>query len=89
MRDYLGHSFIISFRFTRIFRFGFLVKKFPHVLGCDMAGIVEAVGPEVTTLHVGDHVWGYTKLGTPGTGTFAEYCVAPAKQLGKVRICLR
>jgi NADPH:quinone reductase-like Zn-dependent oxidoreductase len=29
----------------------------PTILGHDAAGIVEAVGPEVTTLSVGDEVW--------------------------------
>jgi len=48
-----------------------------------MSGVVESVGAGVTSVHVGDQVWGYTKLGTPGTGTFAEYCVIPEKQLGK------
>src|SRR4051812_18799249 len=30
--------------------------KFPAVLGHEAAGIVEAVGPDVTTVAVGDHV---------------------------------
>ncbi|MFE4829190.1 zinc-binding alcohol dehydrogenase family protein [Streptomyces sp. NPDC056672] len=29
----------------------------PRILGFDAAGVVEAVGPEVTTLSVGDEVW--------------------------------
>ncbi len=61
-----------------------MIKKFPHVLGCDMAGIVEAVGAGVTSVKINDEVWGYTKLGTPGTGSFAQYAVIPEHQLGKV-----
>jgi NADPH:quinone reductase-like Zn-dependent oxidoreductase len=30
--------------------------RFPHVVGSDGAGIVEAVGPDVTTVHPGDRV---------------------------------
>ncbi len=44
----------------------------PFVLGCDLAGVVEAVGPEATRLKPGDRVWG-TNQGLLGRqGTFAE-----------------
>ncbi|MBE0527695.1 MAG: NAD(P)-dependent alcohol dehydrogenase, partial [Thermoleophilia bacterium] len=45
------------------------------VRGTDMAGIVDAVGKNVTRLRVGDEVFGR------GAGTFAEYAVAPEKHL--------
>ena len=38
----------------------------PMVLGFDAAGIVEAVGPEVTTLEVGDEVWYAGDVTRPG-----------------------
>src|SRR5262249_61762165 len=40
------------------------------VRGRDFAGLVEAVGPGVTTLEPGDEVYGEAK------GSFAEYAVA-------------
>ena len=50
----------------------FAPKK--KILGVDVAGIVEAIGPGVTTLAVGDAVFGDTFL--DGLGGFAEYvCV--------------
>jgi NADPH2:quinone reductase len=45
----------------------------PFVVGCDLAGVVEAVGPEATNYKPGDRVWG-TNQGLLGRqGTFAEY----------------
>ncbi|HRX82235.1 MAG TPA: NADPH:quinone reductase, partial [Pirellulaceae bacterium] len=47
----------------------------PFVVGCDLAGVVEAVGPDATQYKVGDRVW-CTNQGLMGRqGTFAEYCV--------------
>jgi NADPH:quinone reductase len=39
----------------------------PVVLGFDAAGTVEAIGPEVTTLAVGDEVWYAGDVSRPGT----------------------
>jgi NADPH:quinone reductase-like Zn-dependent oxidoreductase len=49
--------------------------QFPHVPGFDVAGTVEALGPGVTGFTLGQAVFGR------GTGTYAEYAVAPAAQL--------
>lgn len=53
----------------------------PFIIGCDLAGAVEAVGPDVTELAVGDRVWG-TNQGVLGRqGTFAEYCAVDGRWL--------
>ena len=50
------------------------------VRGSDIAGVVEAVGRQVTDLVPGDEVFGFTKT---RTGAFAQYAVASAAQLVK------
>ncbi len=44
----------------------------PFVVGCDLAGTVEAVGPEVTRYQPGDRVWGSNQGLLGRQGTFAE-----------------
>lgn len=39
----------------------------PAILGFDAAGVIEAVGPEVSTLSVGDEVWYAGDVSRPGT----------------------
>lgn len=52
------------------------------VRGTDVAGVVEAVGANVTDLAPGDEVFGSSWTGSLGTrGTFAEFTVAPASNL--------
>jgi NADPH:quinone reductase len=53
----------------------------PFIIGCDLAGVVEAVGPEATQFQPGDRVWG-TNQGLVGRqGTFAEYCAVDQQWL--------
>lgn len=54
---------------------------FPFVVGCDLAGTVDAVGPNVTGFREGDRVW-CTNQGLMGKqGTCAEYAVVDAPWL--------
>src|SRR5258708_34020995 len=52
-------------------------STFPYVPGIELAGVVERVGPGVTTLRPGQAVFGHTMAG----GTYAEYCLVPAQTL--------
>jgi NADPH:quinone reductase-like Zn-dependent oxidoreductase len=62
-----------------------LRKPRTPVRGTDIAGVVEAVGENVTDLQSGDEVFGSSWADTLAnrTGTFAEYTVAPASKLIK------
>lgn len=59
-------------------RLGGLRRPARPVLGSDVAGVVEALGPDVTGLEVGDEVVGDLLA---SKGGFAEYCLAPASAL--------
>jgi NADPH:quinone reductase len=51
----------------------------PCILGCDGAGIVEAVGREVQHIHIGDAVYYcHGGLGRQRTGNYAEYTIVDA-----------
>lgn len=60
---------------VRLMGIGFSRPKVP-VAGWDAAGIIEAVGPNVTGLKPGDEVFG--NADARGTGTFADYACLPA-----------
>jgi NADPH2:quinone reductase len=61
------------------FRTGLYKCDLPFTPGSEAAGVVEAVGPEVTEVKVGDRV-AYAMV----RGSYAEYAVVPAWQLIKV-----
>jgi len=53
--------------------------QLPHILGCELAGVVEAVGAEVKRLKPGDAVYGYTSLRREGT--YAEFIAAKESEV--------
>ena len=50
----------------------------PMTLGWDAAGVVAALGSNVTGFQIGDAVYGEPNF--PGDGSYAEYCAAKASQ---------
>jgi NADPH:quinone reductase-like Zn-dependent oxidoreductase len=60
------------------FAMGFFKPKNP-TLGADIAGVVEAVGKDITQFQPGDEVLG--DLSSCGAGGFAEYVTAPQEAL--------
>ena len=64
-------------RIYRIF-FGLFSPRRP-IPGMELAGVVEALGPGVSQLRVGDKVYGDTSNG--GLGTFAEFVAVPESEL--------
>ncbi|WP_299165518.1 NAD(P)-dependent alcohol dehydrogenase [uncultured Arthrobacter sp.] len=60
-----------------VVRLAFGMRRPRHVTpGMDLAGVVEAVGEDVTALRPGDEVFGWNTA-----GTLAEYASVPAKNL--------
>jgi NADPH:quinone reductase-like Zn-dependent oxidoreductase len=57
--------------------------NFPHVLGTDGAGTVEAVGNEVHNLKRGDRVYGISLM-SPKGGFYAEYTAIKANNAAKI-----
>lgn len=45
----------------------------PFIVGCDLAGVVEATGPDARRFHAGDRVWCSCQGVLGRQGTFAEY----------------
>jgi NADPH:quinone reductase-like Zn-dependent oxidoreductase len=55
---------------------GMRTWSYPHILGLDVAGVIDAVGAEVAHWKVGDAVYYHGNLSKPGG--FAEYAIASA-----------
>jgi NADPH2:quinone reductase len=53
----------------------------PFIIGCDLAGTIEAIGPQAKRFKVGDRVWGSNQGLLGRQGTFAEYCAVDEQWL--------
>ena len=58
---------------------GFLPYQLPFILGWDVSGVIEAVGPEVSDLAVGDAVFGQANI--IRGGAYAEYAIMRASEV--------
>lgn len=56
--------------------------RFPFVMGLDVAGVVDAVGENVTDWQVGDQVYYHGDFTRPGG--FAEFTVIPARAVARM-----
>jgi len=72
--------------FDLILRQGFMAQfiplALPTVLGGDAAGVIAAVGPDVTGWSVGDRV--IADFTTNGKGSYAEYGVVPVSAIARL-----
>ncbi len=57
---------------------------FPVTLGGDIAGVVSELGEGVTTLSVGDKVYGQANVVAGNSGAFAQFSVTIATQVAKM-----
>jgi len=53
----------------------------PFIIGCDLAGTIEAVGSKAQRFKAGDRVWGSNQGLMGRQGTFAEYCAVDEQWL--------
>lgn len=63
---------------------GFYEVSFPHILGFDAAGVVDAVGPGVSGFAPGDPVFTTSDHGDGLAGSWAEYLLVSAPRLALV-----
>jgi NADPH:quinone reductase-like Zn-dependent oxidoreductase len=69
----------VDWKIVEGFGKGWLGHGLPHILGCDFAGVVEAMGSAVTRFKAGDAVYGYTSMAREGT--YAEYVIAKESEI--------
>jgi NADPH:quinone reductase-like Zn-dependent oxidoreductase len=56
----------------------------PYIAGMDLAGVIDAVGPEVSGWRTGDRVMAAVSPWVPGGGAQAEYVLVSEDQLARV-----
>jgi NADPH2:quinone reductase len=66
------------------FRTGAYASEFPAIPGLEGAGVVEAVGPEVSTLQAGDRVAWSDRVGASRGGCYATHVIVPAARAVRV-----
>ena len=66
----------------KIARMGHPDWRFPHILGLDVAGVVDAIGSSVTQWQPGDRVFYHGDLSKPGG--FAEFAVTTAHTVAHI-----
>jgi NADPH:quinone reductase-like Zn-dependent oxidoreductase len=59
------------------------ISEYPAVLGSDAAGVIAAIGPDVSGLTVGDRVFFQGIIGNYDSSTFQQYCKMPAALVSK------
>lgn len=57
---------------------------FPAIPGWDVAGVVEAVGPDTPEVSVGDRVAAYARKDVVAGGTYAEYVTIPVSAIAHI-----
>ncbi|MEW6126137.1 MAG: NADP-dependent oxidoreductase [Acidobacteriota bacterium] len=69
----------VDWKMVEGFGQGWMGHLMPHILGVDVAGVVEAVGSRVTKFKAGDAVYGYATFSREGS--FAEYVAVKASDI--------
>ncbi|KAF3400145.1 Zinc-type alcohol dehydrogenase-like protein [Penicillium rolfsii] len=59
------------------------VTEYPAILGSDAAGVVVAVGPDVSNFEIGDRVFFQGMIGKYTSSTFQQYCKMPEELVSK------
>ncbi|KAF8847313.1 GroES-like protein [Acephala macrosclerotiorum] len=65
----------------------FAIASYPTILGSDVSGVVDAVGPDVTLFKAGDRVFGFAdgfSSGKLDNGSFQTYTIVPVITASKL-----